>query len=85
MGNVASMGARRSAYRILVGRTDGKGPLRRPRRLRTNNIEMDFQGVGWRGVDWLTMAYCRDSWSALVYAAMNLIKYGEFLDYLNIS
>jgi hypothetical protein len=40
------MGARRSAYRILVGRTDGKRPLGRPRRRWANNNEMDLEDVG---------------------------------------
>ena len=41
-----SMGARRSIYRILVGRTDGKRPLGRSRFRWANNIEMDLQDVG---------------------------------------
>jgi len=45
------MGDRRSAYRILVERTDGKSPLGRPRRRWANNIEMDLQDVGWGCMD----------------------------------
>jgi hypothetical protein len=42
------MGARRGAYRILVGKPDGKRQLGRPRRTWKNNIEMDLQEVGCR-------------------------------------
>jgi len=31
VGHVASMGARRSVYRVLVGKPEGKRPLGRPR------------------------------------------------------
>jgi hypothetical protein len=50
-----------------------------------NNIKVDLQDVGWGGMDWIAMVYCSDRWRALVYAAMNPIKYGEFVDYLSMS
>jgi hypothetical protein len=37
-GHVARMGAKRNAYRILVGKLDGKRPLGRPRRRWVDNI-----------------------------------------------
>jgi len=37
------MGERRSVYRVLVGKTEGKRPLGRPRRRREDNIKMDLQ------------------------------------------
>jgi hypothetical protein len=46
----------RGAYRILVGRPEGKRPLGRPRRRWENNIKMDLQEVGWgawTGLIWL--------------------------------
>jgi hypothetical protein len=46
------MGEGRGAYRILVGRPEGRRPLRRPRR-RWDNIKMDLQEVGWTGLIWL--------------------------------
>jgi hypothetical protein len=46
-GHVARMGDRRDAYRVLVGRPDGKRPLGKPRRRREDNIKMDLQEVGW--------------------------------------
>jgi hypothetical protein len=46
-GHVARMGEGRGAYRILVGRPDGRRPLGRPRRRWENNIKIDLQEVGW--------------------------------------
>jgi hypothetical protein len=33
---------------------------------------MDFEEVGWGGMDWIDMAQERDRWRALVNAVMNL-------------
>jgi hypothetical protein len=46
-GHVARMDEGRGAYRILVGRPEGRRPLGRPRRRWENNIKMDLQEVGW--------------------------------------
>jgi hypothetical protein len=47
-GQVARMGGEgRGAYRILVGRPDGRRPLGRPRCRWKDNIKMDLQEVGW--------------------------------------
>jgi hypothetical protein len=72
VGHVAHMGDRRSAYRTLVGRPEGRRPLGRPRRRWEDNIKMDIQEVGWGGMDWIDMAQARDRWRALVSAVMNL-------------
>jgi hypothetical protein len=46
------MGEKRSAYRILVGRSEGRRPLGTPRRRWENNIKMNLQDVGWgHGLD----------------------------------
>jgi hypothetical protein len=66
------MGEGRGAYRILVGRPVGRRPLGRPKRRWEDNIKMDFQEVGWRGMDWIDMAQDRDRWRAVVSAVMNL-------------
>jgi hypothetical protein len=50
------MGEGRGAYRILVGRPEGRRPLGRPRRRWEDNIKMDHQDVGWEGVDLIDMA-----------------------------
>ena len=46
VGYVARMGERRGAYRVLVGKLEGKRPLGRSRRRREDNIKMDLQEVG---------------------------------------
>jgi hypothetical protein len=46
-GHVARMGEGRGAYRILVGRPEGRRSLGRPRRRWEDNIKMDLQEVGW--------------------------------------
>jgi len=40
------MGERRVVYRVLVGKPEGKRPLRRPRRRWEDNIKMKLQEVG---------------------------------------
>jgi hypothetical protein len=55
-GHVARIGERRVAYRVLVGKPEGKRPLGRPRRRWGVNIKMDLQEVGWRGMDWIDLA-----------------------------
>ena len=48
------MGDRRGAYRVLVGRPEGKGPLERPRRKWEDNIKVDLKevGCGGHGLGW---------------------------------
>jgi hypothetical protein len=66
------MGEGRDAYRILVGRPEGRRPLGWPRRRWEDNIRMDLQEVGWGDMDWIDMAQDSDRWRALVSAVMNL-------------
>jgi hypothetical protein len=66
------MGAKRNAYRILVGKPEGKRPLGRPKRRWVDNIRMDLGEIGWDGVDWADLAQDRDQWRALVNTVMNL-------------
>jgi hypothetical protein len=44
-GHVARMEEMRNAYNIVVGRSEGKRPLRRPRRRWENNIRMDLREI----------------------------------------
>jgi len=55
------MGERRGVHRILVGKPQGKRPFGRPRRRWKDNIKMDLHEVGCGGVDWLELAWNRDS------------------------
>jgi hypothetical protein len=66
------MGETRNAYRILVGKPEGKRPLERPRRMRVDNIKIDHREIGWDGMDWIDLAQDRDQWWALVNTVMNL-------------
>jgi hypothetical protein len=67
-GHVARTGEKKNAYRILVGKPEGKRPLGRPRRSWVNNIKMDLR----EGVDWMDRAQDRDQWRALVNRVFNL-------------
>jgi len=64
-------GEKSCAYRILVGKCEGKGPLGRPRRRWEDNIIMDQEWDG-RGMDWIDLAQDRYRWLALVNAVMTL-------------
>jgi hypothetical protein len=42
-------GEKMNAYRILVGKPEGKRPLGRPRCRWVDNIKMDLREIGWDG------------------------------------
>ncbi|PNF22964.1 hypothetical protein B7P43_G11390, partial [Cryptotermes secundus] len=67
----ARMGETRNAYRILVGKPEGKRPPGKPRRRWVDNIKMDLRDIGWDGMDWIDLAQDRDQWRALVNTVMN--------------
>jgi hypothetical protein len=46
-GHVARMGEERNVYRALMGKSEGKRPLERPRRRREDGIRMDLREIGW--------------------------------------
>jgi hypothetical protein len=54
------MGEKRNAYRLLVGKPEGKRPLGRPRRGWVDNIRMELGEIGRSGVDWIGLAQDRD-------------------------
>ena len=62
----------RNAYRILVGKPEGKRPLGRPRRRWEDNIKMGLRDVGCDPGDWIDLPEDRDLWRAYVRAVMNL-------------
>jgi len=45
---------------ILVGKPEGKRPLKRPRNIWKDNIKLDLTETGWEGVDWIQLAQDRD-------------------------
>jgi hypothetical protein len=65
------MGAKMNAYRIFVGKPEGKRPLGRQRRRWVDNIKVDLREIGWDGVGWIDVDQDRDHWRALVNRVMN--------------
>jgi hypothetical protein len=55
-GHVARMREGRGAYRVLVGRPEGKRPQGRPRRRWEDNIKMDLGEIGIDGANWIRLA-----------------------------
>jgi hypothetical protein len=70
-GHVAQMGEKRNVYRLLVGKTEGKRPLGRPRRRWIDNIKMDLLEIGLSVVNWIGLAQDRYRGRALVNSVMN--------------
>jgi hypothetical protein len=66
------MRAKRNAYRILVGKPEGKRPLGKHRRGWEDSIKMDLGDIGWGVTDWINLAQDREQWSALVNTAVKL-------------
>jgi hypothetical protein len=65
-------GEERGVYRVLVGKTDGKRPMRRPRLRWEDHIRMDLQEVGCGVMDWIGLTQSRDGWRTIVNVVMNL-------------
>jgi hypothetical protein len=72
VGHVGGMGEKRASCWSLVGKPEGKRPLRRPRHRWVDNIKMDLVEGGWSDVDWIGLAQDRHRWRALVNTIMNL-------------
>ena len=72
MGHVAYVGERRGIYRILVGKSEIKRPLWRPRRRWEDNIKMDLQEVRCGNMNWIELTQDRDWWGELVNSVMKL-------------
>jgi hypothetical protein len=69
-GHVARMREKRNAYRILVGKPEGKRLL--VRWAWEDNIKMDLRETEWDVKDWMHLAQDKDKWRALVNTVMNL-------------
>jgi hypothetical protein len=49
------MGEKRNLYSLVVGKSEGRRPLGRPRRRWVDNIRMDLVEVMWTGLVWLRL------------------------------
>jgi hypothetical protein len=59
-GECGMQGDMRNAYKILVGKPEGKTPLGRPRLRWAKRIKMDIGKIGFEGADWVYMAQFKD-------------------------
>jgi hypothetical protein len=66
------MGETRNAYKIFVGKPEGKRPLGRPRRRWEDNIRLGLEELGQEVVDWVHLAQARDQWRAVMNKVINL-------------
>jgi hypothetical protein len=66
------MGEGRGIYRVLVGRSEGKRPLGRPKRRWDDNIKTYLREIGIDGANWIRLAQDRVQWRDFVSTVMNL-------------
>jgi hypothetical protein len=59
-GHVARMETKINAYRLLVGKPEGKRLVGRPRSRWRDNIKVYFREIGWDDLDWIDFAQDRD-------------------------
>jgi hypothetical protein len=71
-GHAPRMGEERKLYKVLVGKPEGRRPLRRPRRRWEDGVRLDLREIGLGCVDWIRLAQDRDRRRAVVSAVMNL-------------
>jgi hypothetical protein len=72
VGTCSTNGGKRNAYRLLVGKPEGRRPLERARRRWLDYIRIDLLEVGWGDVDWIGLAQDRDRRRALVNSVLNV-------------
>jgi hypothetical protein len=56
------MGEERKAYKVLVGKPEGRRPLGRPRYRQEDGIRMYLKEIGCGSVEWIQLAQDRDLW-----------------------
>jgi hypothetical protein len=70
--HIARMVAKRNAYKILVGKSEGKRQLGRPRRWWVDNIKIDLREIDWGGLDWIDLIQEWDPRTVHLNTVMNL-------------
>jgi hypothetical protein len=81
-GYVVGMEEKRNAYRILVGKSEGRRPQERSRHRWKDNIKIDLRKIGWVGMDGINLTQDADRWQVVVNTVMNLrilSNFGKFL------
>jgi hypothetical protein len=71
-GNVVCMRKIGNAYKIFVGKPEGKRPLRRRRRRMEDNVKMELREIELEDADWIHLAQDTVRWRAVVNTVMNL-------------
>jgi hypothetical protein len=71
-GHIELRGKNRNAYRVLMGKLEGKRPLGSPKHRWEDNIKMDFRETGWDWMDWIHLAQDKNQWKSLVNTVMSL-------------
>jgi hypothetical protein len=73
---------RRGSYLIFVGKPEGNGRLGETSSRREDNIKMDLREMIWEILNWIGLAWDRDSWRAVGNMAVKLrfpLHEGNFL------
>jgi hypothetical protein len=70
-GHVARMLEGTGVYRVLLGKSEGRRQLGRPRRRWEDNIKIDLREVECGGMDWIELAHDTDRWRPPMNAVIN--------------
>jgi len=70
--HIARIGQMRNVYSILVGKSEGKRPLRRATYGLEDIIKPYVKEIGWEAVDWVLLVQDRDQWRSLVNTIMDI-------------
>jgi hypothetical protein len=60
------MGEKRTVYRILVGKPEGKRPGENQDEGGWTILKWNLREIGWNGMDWTDLIQDKDQWRALV-------------------
>jgi hypothetical protein len=64
------MGEERNVYKVLMGKSEGKRPLQRPRRRWEDGIRPDLREIGWGSAEWIQLVQDTNQWRTLVNTMM---------------